>query len=53
MAKSAPGKHYRKGLTLMAAVEEFRTDEQAEAWFIEQRWPEGIRCPRCESDGIT
>ncbi len=35
MAKqSGPGKSYRKGITLMDAVQMFDTEEKAEAWFI-------------------
>ena len=37
MAQKAPGKHYRKGLTLMDAVNKFNTEDKAEAWFIEAR----------------
>ncbi len=49
MANNAPGKHYRKGITLMDAVKRFDSEEKAEAWFIEQRWPDGPVCPSCES----
>ena len=53
MAKqSAPGKSYRKGITLIEAVTKFATVEQAEEWFVEQRWPNSIACPRCGSDNI-
>ena len=31
----------------------FDTEEKAEAWFIEQRWPDGPVCPHCESTNIT
>ena len=50
MAKNAPGKHYRKGLTLVDLFKQFPDDASAESWFAEQRWPDGIRCPHCESD---
>ena len=43
------GKSYRKGMTLMQIVKRFDTEEKAEAWFIEQRWPDGVICPFCES----
>jgi transposase-like protein len=49
MSKNGPGKSYRKGITLMDAVKRFDTEEKAEAWFIEQRWPDGVVCPFCES----
>ena len=52
MAQDAPGKHYRKGLSLVAAVKMFGDGKRAEAWFVKRRWPKGIRCPRCDSDSI-
>lgn len=53
MAKKAPGKAYRKGISLIEIVKMFDTEEQAEEWFIEQRWPDGVECPHCESDNIA
>ena len=52
-AKNAPGKHYRKGISLVQALREFGDDEKAEAWFVARRWPHGIRCTNCDSDAIT
>ena len=49
MTTQAPGKAHRKGMTLFEAYERFGTDEQAEAWFIETRWPDGVACPKCGS----
>ena len=43
------GKSYRAGITLMEIVKRFDTEDKAEAWFIEQRWPDGVICPFCES----
>ena len=53
MANNAPGKHYRKGITLIDAVKKFDTEEKAEAWFIAQRWPNGVTCPFCQSQRIS
>ena len=53
MSHSGPGKAYRKGITLMDAVRKFDTEEKAEAWFIEQRWTNGIQCPSCDSENIA
>ena len=39
MAHNAPGKHYRKGITLLDAFRMFPNDQAAEAWFVENRWP--------------
>ena len=43
----APGKHYRKGLSLIEMMRLFPDDAAAERWFYEQRWPDGLCCPRC------
>ena len=53
VTKSGPGKSYRKGITLLEICERFSTVEKAEAWFIEQRWPNGIACPFCGSLNIA
>ena len=53
MARNEPGKHYRKGITLMEAVQQFDTEEKAEAWFVSQRWPDGVICPFCESTEVS
>ena len=45
----APGKAYRKGISLKAIMHQFPTDAKAEAWFVKQRWPKGICCPYCGS----
>ena len=42
MAHKAPGKHYRKGMTLLDVAEMFGDEEKAKAWLAEQtlaRWP--------------
>ena len=55
MATTGPGKSYRKGITLIDAIKRFDTEEKAEAWFVEQRWPDGPVCPYegCESTRVT
>ena len=50
MTTNAPGKHYRKGISLIQALRKFGDDEKAEAWLVAQRWPDGIRCTACDSD---
>ena len=52
-AKSAPGKHYRKGISLIQAMRQFGDDEKAEAWFVSRRWSNGIECPKCDSDAVS
>ena len=49
---SAPGKHYRRGISLIDAVKKFGTEEAAEGWFIEQRWPNGVACSDCGSVNV-
>ena len=48
----APGKAYRKGITLKQIMRMFPDDETAERWFIDQRWPDGICCPDCGSVNV-
>ncbi len=52
MASKAPGKAYRKGISLVRAVEMFSDEEFTRRWFVEQRWPDGVCCPRCESGNV-
>ena len=52
MAYKAPGKHYRKGISTKQFYRMFPDDATAEQWFVEQRWPDGITCPRCGSDNV-
>ena len=47
-----PGKSYRKGISLLEAVEKFRDEADAEAWFIDKRWPDGVVCPQCSGKAI-
>ena len=51
MAK-APGKAYRKGISLVEIVRMFPDDDTAEKWFAETRWPDGVICPACGSDNV-
>ncbi|MCY3833502.1 MAG: IS1595 family transposase [Chloroflexi bacterium] len=52
MTQKAPGRFYRKGITLIELFQLFPDDSTAEQWFIETRWPYGIRCPHCDSDNV-
>ena len=36
-AKNAPGKHYRKGISLIDTVKQFGDTTQAEAWVVARR----------------
>ena len=52
MAQKAPGKHYRKGMTLLDVAEMFGDEEKSRAWVAEQRWPNGPYCPHCGSVNV-
>ena len=52
-AKNTPGKHYRKGISLIQALQQFGDDEKAEAWLVSQRWADGITCPYCDSEAVS
>ena len=49
MGQKAPGKNYRKGLTLLQVVQKFSDEREAEQWFVDGRWPDGVTCPFCAS----
>ena len=51
-SKGGPGKAYRRGITLLEVIQRFDTEEKAEAWFVAQRWPNGVACLRCESQNV-
>ena len=51
-AKNAPGKHYRKGLSLMQLADKFATDDAAREWFESECWPERPECPHCVTRNV-
>ena len=53
MAKQAPGKAYRKGLSIIELFEMFPDNATAEAWFEAQRWGEAGKPSHCPMCGIT
>ena len=52
MAQKAPGKHKRKGVSLLDLFEKFPDEKSAEQWFVKLRWPNGICCPTCGSMNV-
>ena len=48
-----PGKSYREGVSLIQLTKLFPDEEAARLWFEAQRWPDGVRCPRCNADTIA
>ena len=49
MTQTGPGKAFRRGISLVEVVLQFSTEEAAEKWFTETRWPDGVVCPFCKS----
>ncbi len=50
MAQKAPGKAFRKGITIIELAQMFPNEEAARKWFEEIIWPDGLRyCPECGS----
>ncbi len=41
-----------KTMSLPQFFRQFPDDAAAERYFIASRWPEGIRCPHCDSDNV-
>ena len=39
--------------TPIHTLRRFNDDSAAEAWLVAQRWPDGVRCPKCDSDNIA
>ena len=52
MAKKAPGRSEGLGISIDDLLDSIPNEEVASAWFEEQRWPDGPRCPYCESSNI-
>ena len=52
MAHKAPGKSYRKGITLQELFRLFPDDKMAEAWLEEQLWEGTPFCPACASENV-
>jgi transposase-like protein len=47
-----PAKKPSVAMNMMRLMEEFDTDSECRAVLENLRWPEGVRCPRCDSDKI-
>ena len=52
MTQKAPGKAHCTGLSIIELTRMFPDNETAERWIVETRWPEGPRCPYCDSDKV-
>ena len=52
MAYKAPGKAHRNGLSLKRLFRMFPDDEAARKWIKNIVWPDGLRCPICDTDNV-
>lgn len=52
MTHKTPGKQYRKGITIAGLIKRFPDDKTAEEWIVNNRWPNVVRCPHCDSDNV-
>ena len=52
MAQNAPGKHFRKGVSLRQIFKMFPDSATAEAWFAERRWKGRPACVACGSENV-
>ena len=52
MAKKAPGKSDREGISLTRLMRMFPDDEAARHWIEAQIWPDGPYCPHCGSTNV-
>ena len=50
-AGKGPGRYSREKTSLIEFFYRFPDDEAVEKWFMEARWPDGVRCPRCKGLG--
>ena len=53
MAKKAPGKNHREGISLIELAEMFPDEATATKWFEALIWPNGRHCPRCGNTETT
>jgi transposase-like protein len=53
MKKSPSVKSEPNDMNLVKLVEQFSNEEKAREHLTELRWPNGVKCPRCESDKVS
>ncbi len=52
MSNKAPGKSYRKGISLVKLFRKFPSDAVAEEWFVKRRWGKEPVCPYCGTRNV-
>jgi transposase-like protein len=53
MATSPQRKEPRQQFDLAKLIERFGSEDRCHEYLEELRWPDGVRCPRCDSDKIS
>ena len=48
----APGKYWRKGLTIVEVMAMFPDEKSAHDWWVKTRWPGGVACVHCGSVNV-
>ncbi len=43
----------RRKMSVVQAVRRFSDEERNERFFVKSRWPDGVRCPFCDSDRVA
>src|SRR6266542_6425568 len=43
----------RQNMNLVKLIERYGDEDRCRAYLEKLRWPEGVRCPRCDSDKIS
>jgi transposase-like protein len=50
---AAVNAHGKGAMNLVKLIEQFGSEDRCHAHLEELRWPDGVRCPRCQSDKIS
>ena len=53
MATSPQRKEPRQQFDLAKLIERFGSEDRCHEYLEQLRWPDGVRCPRCDSDKIS
>ena len=43
----------RRKMSVVQAVRRFSDEERTERFFVKSRWPDGVRCPFCDSEKVA
>ncbi len=53
MARSKRQPEVKGNMNLVKLIDEFGSEDKCREYLEHLRWPEGVRCPRCDSDKIS